>query len=537
MTTSRRFSLRFADAALERRFVEESAAADRPFLRGAFAWGLVAWPLIGIVGIGAGVQPIRVIIAIAMVAAPPVHAAGFVLTTRWRSPIGPQVLGAMINMLAGAAMLALSRGAGVFERYGAVWVMVLLAFVLVLRHRFKTALIASLTYVVGYFGLALSYPFRAIAVDVTSVLMVWPIVMVVVYLVEKSGRERFMQRLTIEEQRSQLEAQQSALAEERAKSERLLKLELGHQVAERSRDLGAALARIDKAIVVGAPRPGERFDTRYRVVRELGAGGMGAVFEVERVTDAQRLALKVVTGQVSGQSAARFAREAEIGAKVHHPNLVSIVDVGISDGGAPFLVMELVHGRSLEGHRSDFGDHEWALPILGQIAEGLCALHDARVVHRDLKPANVLLATDGDARRVKISDFGISRVGIADGAVDAEGATEEAAPKKQADLTGTGAMLGTPLYMAPEAARGGRAVGAAADMFAFGILAYEMLTARAPFTMPPILLAMTGQQVPIPSTGSLPVQLGELVLACLASDPTKRPSARDARNALVRPVA
>jgi hypothetical protein len=331
-----------------------------------------------------------------------------------------------------------------------------------------------------------------------------------------------------------IEAQKLTIARERARSEALLKQELSHQVAERSRELGAVLAKSDVTLDVRRLSPGERFDARYRIVAALGAGGMGAVYEVERLTDGATLALKAVVGEVSGASAARFAREAEIGARVHHPNLVSIVDVGVS-AGVPFLVMELVRGGSLEGQRARFGDVPWALPILRQIAEGLAALHDAGVVHRDLKPANVLLTTNegGSATVAKISDFGISRFGALDDAaasIDPNAATiGPSAARRSSALTGTGMVMGTPLYMAPEAARGGRNVDAPADVFALGIIAYEMLTGRAPFAVPAVMLAMAEQPIPAPTPiddARVPPALGGLVLGCLSGDPTKRPRVR-----------
>jgi serine/threonine-protein kinase len=280
------------------------------------------------------------------------------------------------------------------------------------------------------------------------------------------------------------------------------------------------------------PAPGDRFNRRYRVVRSLGEGGMGAVFEVERITDAQRLALKLVTGQVAGPSAARFAREAEIGARVHHPNLISIVDVGIAEGGAPFLVMELVRGGSLEERRARFGEIAWGLPILKQIALGLAVLHEAGVIHRDLKPANVLLDGDGEASPLaKISDFGISRFGRLDDAAPADpGAlTLEASTPKRQDLTGTDVLLGTPLYMAPEAIRGGRDLDAAADVFAFGLLAYEVLTGHRAFETPAVVVARTGRPLPKPAPiagTALGVGAQEAILACLEKDPKGRPTAR-----------
>src|SRR6185436_18744278 len=188
----------------------------------------------------------------------------------------------------------------------------------------------------------------------------------------------------------------------------------------------------------------------------------------------RRLALKVVTGSVTGAQAARFAREAEIGARLEHENLVRIVDVGVSPAGAPFLVMELVEGKSLDERRERFGNATWALAVLRQVGRGLQALHDAGVVHRDLKPGNVLLSGDVESPRARISDFGISRFNTLPSAADVDAMADTADPAKGlmgASMTKAGALLGTPLYMAPEAARGAQAIHKPADVFAFGLIA------------------------------------------------------------------
>jgi serine/threonine protein kinase len=176
--------------------------------------------------------------------------------------------------------------------------------------------------------------------------------------------------------------------------------------------------------------------------------------------------------------------------------------------------------------------------LLEPEAAELLALHDADVVHRDLKPANVLLAGTEGALVAKISDFGISRFGppTLGGPIDPKAATLEAsASPVTSHLTSTGAMLGTPLYMAPEAARGGRSIEASADVFAFGILAYEAITGRFPFAMPPVLLALAGQALPLVAPmGAVGIEGGvrDCVLACLSEDAAARPSARSLRDAL-----
>ncbi|MEI8256184.1 MAG: serine/threonine-protein kinase, partial [Deltaproteobacteria bacterium] len=337
-----------------------------------------------------------------------------------------------------------------------------------------------------------------------------------------------------------IEAQRVTIAHERARSEELLKREISHQVAERSRELGASLARMEGALDVGTLAPGDRFDARYLVTRTLGSGGMGIVYEVERITDEQRFSLKILTGRISGAAAARFAREAEIGARVHHPNLIGIVDIGVSTG-VPFLVMDLVRGKSLEDLRPEFGSAAWALPILEQIAAGVSALHDAGVVHRDLKPANVLVANVGGASVARISDFGISRFGEIEDSIDPHASTLAASVSsggRGGGLTATGALLGTPFYMPPEAAKGARAVDASGDVFAFGIIAYEVLTGRAPFELPAVMQAFAGA----PLSAVLPIEIeglgpafARVVLECLSADPALRPRMRSIQAALRGP--
>ncbi len=317
------------------------------------------------------------------------------------------------------------------------------------------------------------------------------------------------------------------LLEKSAAENALLSDELRRQIADRSQRLAEALARM--GVVPGrsiVPSAGDDIHGRYRVVKPLGAGGMGAVYEVERSTDGKHLALKVLTSATTGVALARLAREAQIAAQVSHENLVSIVDVDVSESGALYLVMELVDGAPLYELVRRNDDAAWALDVLRQVAQGLAALHARGIVHRDLKPANVLVTRGGV---VKIADFGIASLG--DDEVDPEAGTVEnalpIAPTEHAGLTGTGVLLGTPLYMAPELARGTKSAGTSCDIWSFGVLAYELLQRRMPFDTPPVFDVLAGRPVakPAPVEAGVPRSMARLLDLCLEPDPALRPTA------------
>ncbi|MGE5181843.1 MAG: serine/threonine-protein kinase [Acidobacteriota bacterium] len=320
-----------------------------------------------------------------------------------------------------------------------------------------------------------------------------------------------------------------AEADARASDMEAANAELRRQVAERSRDLSQALARLAGAPQAARLAPGELFEDRYRIVRRIGAGGMGEVYEVERATDRRRLALKIMTGTVHREALARFAREAQIAAALDAPNLVAALDVGVTSSGGLFLVMELVTGASLATSRDRYGDARWAVPILAQVARALHAMHGRGIVHRDLKPSNILV--DGDT--VKVADFGIAGL-IGDDPLARTIAASELVVSPE--LTRTGAILGTPRYMAPELARGAGAAGAAADMFSFGVVAYELLAAKLPHASPPLVEKLAGRAAAWTRLSharpELPSELCALVDRCLSESPEDRPAAELAASTL-----
>ena len=335
--------------------------------------------------------------------------------------------------------------------------------------------------------------------------------------------------------------------EQRNRDVAVLNDELRRQVGDRSARLAEALSRVGQLAARTAPlRPGAVLNDRYRIVRPLGRGAMGEVYEVERTTDGRRLALKTVSDARSGQALARLAREAEAASKVRHPNVVGILDIDVAPTGQMFLVMELVSGHPLSDEHGRYGDVPWARGMLRQVASGLRALHDAGVVHRDLKPHNVLLELPGDGgeARARIADHGLARGSTQSSsaatqlAIDTEAATHPAAEQAGASsgsaLTRTGVVMGTPRYMAPEMLDGVREAPPSSDMWSFGVLAYEVATGQMPFDRSPVeaLATHTTWTMKPIEAGSLPEPMARLIVRCLSVDPASRPTAIEAETAL-----
>jgi hypothetical protein len=333
-------------------------------------------------------------------------------------------------------------------------------------------------------------------------------------------------------------ASRVSLLEQNNEEIRVLNDELRRQVSARSEHLAEALARLGPMHT--PPRafaPGDVVDSRYRVLRRIGEGGMGMVYEIERVSDGRRLALKVLQAPRSGAELARLAREAEIASRIDHPNVVGIKDVDVANSGTLFVVMDLIDGPSLEGMRSQFADVPWALRMLAQVANGLAALHDLGIVHRDLKPANVLVTRGSQGEVAKIADFGIatqSRPG--DGATtapqdDVSSVSFDQRPTNPAAdrvLTRTGQILGTPVYMAPELVRGARFATPSSDVYAFGVIAWELLTGDLPQGFE--ALTHLRRSVDVASIASviptLAPRLVKAIDACLTNDTMSRPTAK-----------
>jgi serine/threonine protein kinase len=248
----------------------------------------------------------------------------------------------------------------------------------------------------------------------------------------------------------------------------------------------------------------------YEILEELGRGGMGVVYKARQVHLNRLVALKMILAgaHAGGEELARFRIEAQAAARLDHPHIVRVYDFA-EHQGLSYFSMELVSGGSL---LQKMAGQPWPLVTAAHLIHTLAlAMHHAhqqQVVHRDLKPANVLFQRDGTP---KVSDFGLAKQ--LDSSVD---------------LTGTGRLLGTARYMAPEQATGNRrAIGPATDIHALGLLLYELVTGRPAFDGDTLLttLEQVRAWIPLPPRQlrpEVPAELGALCMRCLQKDPAQR---------------
>jgi serine/threonine protein kinase len=258
---------------------------------------------------------------------------------------------------------------------------------------------------------------------------------------------------------------------------------------------------------------GASFKSRYRLRRVIGGGGMAVVYSATDEALHRSVAVKLLADNFAADPALRkrFVREGRLAARLSHPGIVAVYDSG-AEAGRPFIVMELVDGRTLAdelARRKRLPPHE-AADIAATVAAALAHAHEAGLVHRDVKPANVLIGTGGE---IKLADFGIA-----------------AATGDRTRFTEVGTVLGTASYLAPEQAAGAEA-GPPADIYALGAMLYEMLTGAPPYPAASLAQLAEKRRLPVPPPSSVepdvPPWLDAIVLACLTPQPAARPSAAE----------
>lgn len=262
-------------------------------------------------------------------------------------------------------------------------------------------------------------------------------------------------------------------------------------------------------------------DGKYQILKELGEGGMGTVYEALHLGTGRRVAVKVIRPDAltGGEAVARFQREARASGAVDSPNVVQVFDIG-SDGGRPYIVMELLSGEDL-AHliaRAGMVAPDLALRIAAQACLGLGRAHTAGIIHRDIKSANIFLTKQGDNVVVKILDFGIAKVRS-----DALGPLLDSG-----GLTQAGAILGSPSYMSPEQVKGGKSLDARSDVWSLGVVLHEALSGTTPHahidTMGALIVAICSE---VPATVQhrapwVSRDVAAIVERALALDPSRR---------------
>jgi serine/threonine protein kinase len=264
---------------------------------------------------------------------------------------------------------------------------------------------------------------------------------------------------------------------------------------------------------------GQTIAGKYRLNRLLGQGGMASVWSATNVFTEREFAMKFMLPQVARtpEAARRFLLEAKVSARINHPNVIEVIDVGQAEDGSLFLVMELLSGVSLDvairRQRPPMLLDDF-LRIMRDVAEALAVAHRSGVIHRDLKPTNIHLHKDRDGRMVpKVLDFGVSKI------------IEE--DYKNTSLTIAGTVLGSPLYMSPEQARGESGIDGRTDVFAFGSMLFEAICGKRAFDAPNfnalIVTIATQQPLSIDSIApELPEGVRALVRDCMATDKQHR---------------
>jgi serine/threonine-protein kinase len=266
----------------------------------------------------------------------------------------------------------------------------------------------------------------------------------------------------------------------------------------------------------------------YKVVRKIGEGGMGSVWEGLHEGIGRRVAVKILRAEYSKESklVTRFFNEARAVNIVSHPGIVGSFDYGQLDDGTAYIVMEYIDGETLSARikriRGSLGPD--ALRIARQIAATLAAAHAKGIIHRDMKPDNIMIVSDPEApggERAKVLDFGIAKI-----------VTEHEQDKQNTGLTQAGAVMGTPRYMSPEQCRGAAKVDAKTDVYALGVMMFEMLAGKPPFdadgTGALMALHIYSQPPQLREVDpSIPPHIEALVSSMLAKDPATRPSMAD----------
>ena len=240
--------------------------------------------------------------------------------------------------------------------------------------------------------------------------------------------------------------------------------------------------------------PGRVIAGRYRLISQLGQGGMGSVWRADHMSLSSPVAIKLIDPEIARrpEMLERFQREAQSSAALRSPHVVQIFDYGV-DEGVPYIAMELLEGESLAGRIARLERLPYAdtVRVVSHVGRALAKAHEAGVIHRDLKPDNVFLVKNDDKEIAKVLDFGIAKI-LGNGPGSAKG-----------NSTRTGSLLGTPSYMSPEQAQGTKTIDGRSDLWSLAVIAFECVCGRVPFqseALGDLLIKICVHPIPVPSS-------------------------------------
>jgi serine/threonine protein kinase len=393
-----------------------------------------------------------------------------------------------------------------------------------MRLRFIPGLALALFLVLAYNIFAVAYRTPFFAVATTNFFLFTSMVLggTASYSIELFIRRNFRQRRVIEANAAELKRKYEEL--ERFNQELR---ESKQAVVDSSRRAQLIFSALADAL------PGTTLEDKYLLEDKIGSGAFGTVYSGRHLLLDAPVAVKIfrpVPGKNMDKSLERFRREGMSAKRISHPNAVTVLDFGISAEAIAFLVMELLRGKTLADELRELKKlsprraSEIALPICSVLAEA----HRNNIIHRDIKPSNIFLHTSGGGEIVKVVDFGIAKM------LDAPTSAEDT------HLTATGALIGTPSYMAPERL-GTDAYGVESDVYSVGVMLYEMITGELPFAgagnnyLRAAFLQATAD-VPAPRTKDrdIPEELDTLIVRAMATKPEERPTAQEMAETIAR---
>lgn len=515
-------TLNFAPG-LEREFRMEFQVHTLPVVRLALVLGILLYSLFGILDtlIAPAQRDQLWIIRFAIVVPTMAGTLAFTYARSFHRFREPVLFTAMLIAALGiVAMTAIIPRPGSYLYYAGLLLAVMFAFSL-LRLRLVSATTVTLITIAAYVVTAIwinPTPGALMVNNLFFLISALILAFAAQYAIERYARTNFLQRRVIAARTAELEMTNAelrtkniALAESRAETVR---------AAARSELIYSALSEA---------LPGTVLDDKYRVEAKLGSGSFGTVYRGVHMHLNHPVAIKVfrpTVGSGAPEALEQFRLEGITACRITHPNAVSVLDFDVAAGSLAYMVMELLEGRSLAEELEELE----RLPVdrcrrIGaEVCDVLTAAHEAGLIHRDVKPSNVFLHHVKGEEHVKVIDFGIAKLMNADLALfDSAGARR----------TATGVLLGTPAYMAPERLNSEPYDGQA-DVYAVGVLLYEMLTGTLPFTAKRTgnwsLAMMIGlKEAPLPSSvePSVPPEMDDLVRRALSKSPAMRPTAAE----------